>query len=477
MRLPAQRPLARHVAFGGALAFGVAFAWAAATLKLGLVGLALPVPLLVGAALVRWPGPVVLVAIAAAVLAETADFGLFPWTGHLYDDLVKGFMPLDAILAVAALGALIDVAHERRPVLVPPPALTLALSVMGLALVSGVYVGRAGGASLTDTIIYVHVFAYLALVPMIAVNLRVSPEQVRMVLTGAVALGIVKALLGLLVVVTGKGVAADGSTLTYYDPAANWLMSVAMLSILAAVVGGIRLPWWTIAGALLMLLTLILSYRRSFWIGDALGIALVVLLGLSSLGRILALPAALLVGLAMWALGGVALQSDSPLGQRVSSLSSSKINAKPDDRYRIDERANVLANIREHPVAGLGLGVPWRADKQPLPIEADPTHQYVHFAALYWWLRLGVLGLVAYAALIFAGAVMSLRAWRSRALPPVFRAFGLGSLCSMIALVVIETTTTFTGSEPRFTVLLAGQFALLAVLWRQADRSDLIAAV
>jgi hypothetical protein len=50
----------------------------------------------------------------------------------------------------------------------------------------------------------------------------------------------------------------------------------------------------------------------------------------------------------------------------------------------------------------------------------------------------------------------------------VIRAFGLGSLCSMVALAVIETTATFSGSDTRFSLLFAGQLALLSVLWRRA---------
>jgi O-antigen ligase len=477
MRLPALRPVTSDATLGGALLAAGLLVWAGATYKFGLVGLALPLPLLLGVALLRWPGTVAMVAIAAAVLCENPDFGLFPWTGHLYDDIVKGFMPLDAILAIAALGTLVQIVQEQRSVLVPPPPLTLALLLLLLALASGVYVGRAGGASLTDAIIYVHVFLLLVVVPMVAVNLRVGREQIMRVLGVTVALGIVKALLGLLVVVLGKGSPVDGSVLTYYEPAANWIMTVAMLSILAAVAGGIRLPWWMLVGGVLMLVALVLSYRRSFWIADTLGILLVLLLGLSQVARLLLVPTAVLVGVAIWALGGVALQSDSPVGQRLSTLNSSKINAKPDDRYRIDERANVLHNITEHPIAGLGLGIPWHADKQPLPIEADPTHQYVHFAVLYWWLRLGILGMIAYAALIGAGVLMSMQVWRASSLPPPVRAFGLGSLCSMIALVVVETTTTFTGSDVRFTILLAGQLALLAVCVRQAASSDSSAVV
>jgi O-antigen ligase len=477
MRLPAQRPVAPSTAAASAaLALG-ALIWAGATFKFGLAGLALPLPLLAGIALLRWPGTTLILAVAAAVLAEQADWGLATWTGHLYDDLAKGFMPLDAILVLAVLGTLMQIAQDHRTLLVPPLPLTLALTLVLLGLAGGAYVGRAGGVGLTDAILFAHVFLYLVIVPLVAVNLRIGERDVLRVLNVVVVLAIAKALLGLLIVALGRGSPIDGSVLTYYAPTANWIMTVAMLGILAAMIGGVRVPWWMVLGALLMLAALVLSYRRSFWIGDALAIAMVVLLGLSSLGRLLLFPSALLVGVAIWALGGVALQSDSPLGERLSSLNSSKINAKPDDRYRIDERANVLHNITEHPIAGLGIGIPWQATKQPLPIEAEPTHQYVHFAALYWWLRLGLLGLMAYAALIAAGIMMSYRVWRAPGLAPPLRAFGLGSLASMIGLVVIETTTTFTGADVRFTLALAGQLALLAVCVRQAARADSIAVV
>lgn len=477
MRLPAQRPVAPDAAIAGALLTVGALVWAGAILKFGIAGLALPLPLLLGAALLRYPGMTAVLAVAAAVLAENPDFGLFPWTGHLYDDLVKGFMPLDAILTLAVLGTLIQVSQHHRSIKIPPIPLTVALVLMLLGLAGGAYVGRAAGTGLSDSFLDFHVFMYLLIVPLLAVNLEVTREDVTRLLTIVVGLAIVKALLGLLIVALGKGSPIDGSVLTYYEPTANWVTTVAMLGILAAAVSGIRVPWWMILGALLMLASLVLSYRRSFWIGDVLAIVLVVLLGLTTLGRLMLVPTALLVALSLWALGGVALQSDSPLGQRLDSLNSSQINAKPDDRYRLDERANAFHNIIQHPVSGLGFGVPWQADKQPLPIEAEPTHQYVHFAVLYWWMRLGLLGLFAYAALIAAGMLMSFRVWRAPGLEPAVRAFGLGSLASMCALVVIETTTTFTGSDVRFTITLAGQLALLAVCVRQAARADSIAVV
>jgi hypothetical protein len=440
----------------------------AAAFKFGLGGLALPIAVMAAVLLLRFPGPMLVLAVAAVIVCENGDFGLFPQTAQLYTNLVKGFMPIDAILALALAGTAAQLIQDRRPVRLPPPPLVLAGALLGLALLAGLLVGRNAGNGLGVSLLQIHSFFYLPLVPLIAANLRVADRDILRLLWLGVGLALVKALLGLLVVATGRGLAIDDSVLTYYEPAANWLMTVALLSIIAAVLMGARPPLWTIGAAALMLLALVLSYRRSFWIGDLLGIALVVLLGLSSSGRKVVFPAVVLIGVAIWALGGVAVQSDTPLGQRVQSLQASNIQAKPDDRYRLDERANVVAEIKSHPVTGLGIDVPWQASARPLPVEVNPDHEYVHFAVLYWWLKLGVLGMAAYVAMLLATALMSFRVWKHSA-EPFVRAFGLGSLCSIVGLVVIETTATFSGTDARFTLALAGQLALLGVLWRRAD--------
>ena len=440
----------------------------AAAFRFGLGALALPIAVIAGVLLLRFPETLLVAVVVAVVAGEHGDFGLFPQTAELYTDLVKGFTPIDAILTLALVGTGAQLIQERRPVRLPPPPLMLSLALLGLALASGLLVGRDAGVGLTTGLLQVHTFVYLALVPLIAANLRVSNRTVVRVLWLGVALALAKALLGLLVVVTGRGLAIDSSVLTYYEPAANWLMTVVLLSIIAAVLARVRLPTWVVGAAPILLLSLVLSYRRSFWIADLLGIALVVLLGLSAGGRKVLLPGIVLVGAAIWALGGVAVQSDTPLGQRVQSLSASNIQAKPDDRYRLDERANVVAAIKDHPIAGLGIGVPWEASARPLPVEVNPDHQYVHFAVLYWWLKLGVLGMLAYAAMLASALLMSFRVWQ-HAPEAVMRAFGLGSLCSIVGLVVIETTATFSGTDARFTLVLAGQLALLGVLWRRSD--------
>jgi O-antigen ligase len=221
-------------------------------------------------------------------------------------------------------------------------------------------------------------------------------------------------------------------------------------------------------GSPLLVACLLLSYRRSFWIAAVLAILLVVLLGLSPLGRRLLLPVALSIALAVWLVGSGHFQSQLPLVKRVVSLQPSSLEANVEDRYRLDERANVIGEIERHPIVGLGMTVPWTATVRPLPIEHENGRDYVHFAALWFWLKLGVLGLLAYAGMLLAGLVLAWRAWR-RSHEPALRAFGLASLCGIVGLAVIETTATFTGVDTRFTILLGTQLGLLALIARTAD--------
>ena len=207
---------------------------------------------------------------------------------------------------------------------------------------------------------------------------------------------------------------------------------------------------------------LLLSYRRSFWIAAVLAVLLVLLLGISPLGRRMLVPVGLLVALAIWLLGSTSFQSQSPIVKRVTSLQSSKVEANVEDRYRIDERANVLSEIDRHPISWAGHDDPMGSHRQALPVEHEGGRLYVHFAALWFWLKLGVLGLLAYIADHRGRAlVLAFRAWRA-AHDPISRAFGLASLCGVVALVVLDTTASFTGVDARFTVLFGAQLGLLA---------------
>jgi O-antigen ligase len=179
-------------------------------------------------------------------------------------------------------------------------------------------------------------------------------------------------------------------------------------------------------------------------------------------------PVSLLLVLSILLLGSVGFQSSgSPIVRRFTSLAPAKLEANAQDRYRLDERANVLGNIGEHPITGLGVTVPWAATFRPLSVEHPEGRQYVHFAALWFWLKLGILGLFAYITILIGALVLAWQAWR-RSREPVLRAFGLASLCGITGLAAMDTTASFTGVDPRFTVLFAAQLGLLALIVRTA---------
>jgi O-antigen ligase len=216
-------------------------------------------------------------------------------------------------------------------------------------------------------------------------------------------------------------------------------------------------------GSPLLFGCLLLSYRRSFWIAAVLAAILIVLFASTPRIRRVLIPAGMLVALAVWLLANTGVQSNLPVIKRINSISASTLEANAEDRYRIDERANVIAEIERHPLEGIGSGGTWKATAAPLSVEHEEGRSYSHVALLLYWLKLGILGVGAYLALIVGSALLGWRAWRS-ARDPAMRAFGLASACAVAGLAVMDTTASFTGVEARFTAIFAIQLGLLAIL-------------
>jgi O-antigen ligase len=440
----------------------------AAMRKLGAVGLLAPLALVLLAVILVRPLLAVGLVVALAVLCEGPTFGIFTFTDHIYTQLYRDISLLDALVLLAVASVAIDVMRSGRG-LRCPRALVLPLVLLALAMVAGIVTGHAGGASLRFAITSEHVLLYLLLLPVAVANLDLDRRRLRILLGAVAVIVIFKALLGLVEVVGHLGAQIEGSsTLTYYEPTTNWAIMVVLLSVAAAALARTKMPLWTALGSPLLLACLLLSYRRSFWVGAALGVLLVLLLGISPLGRRLLLPAALAVAAGVLLLGSLNFQSQLPIVKRVTSLAPNRLEANLQDRYRLDERANVISAISQHPITGLGMTIPWRATARPLPLEGEGEgRQYVHFAALWFWMKLGVLGLFAYIAVMLGGMALALETWR-KAPDGLMRAFGLGSLCSIAGLLVIDTTASFTGVDPRFTILFGAQLGLLALIARAA---------
>jgi O-antigen ligase len=441
-----------------------------ASYKLGIAGLLAPLGIVLLLLLLRRPVVTVGLVVGLVIACEGPTFGILTFTSHLYTKIYGDLGVLDVLVAVAVLAVGLDLVRSGRALQIPR-ALRLPSALLALAMVAGFVTGHAAGGSLRFVLASEDVLAFLLVLASAGAKLDIDRDRLTMLLYGAVALAIVKAVLGLLEIAGGYGQSIEaGASLTYREPTSNWLIMITLLALFAGGLARARPPLWMLLGSPLLVASLLLSYRRSFWIAFVLAALLVLLLGLSPLGRRLLLPAAVGIGIAIWLAGSIQFQSQLPVAKRVASLQPSRVEANVEDRYRLDERANVLGEIGRHPITGLGMTVPWAATDRPLPVEHAGGREYVHFAALWFWLKLGILGLLAYIGFLCGSGVLAWQAWR-RSRETALSAFGLASLCGIVGLVVIETTATFTGVDARFTVLLGVQIGLLALLARPADSS------
>lgn len=431
--------------------------------KFGTAGILAPVAVAGLALLLQRPVGSMAALFVLTVVCEGPTFGFVKFTDHLYSQAFKGMTPLDMVVAIALFAAAFGAIGSRRPVRLPRPLVPAAIALL-LGMIAGAVTGHANGQTLRAVLLSQNVLVYLLLLPLVVANFDLDRRTVQRMLGWVVALAVFKSLLGMIEVAGHYGTVIEGrSTLTYYEATPNWVIMLALLGICAALATKTRLPRWMLFSSPLLLASLILSYRRSFWIAAVLGIVLVVLLGLSPAGRRVLLPVALLVGVAIWLVGSVSIQSQSPVVKRIVSLTPSKLEQSPEASYRNYERANVLQAISEHPITGLGMKVPWAATATVLPLENEEGRQYVEVAALWFWLKLGIIGLVAYVSFIGGSLLLAWRVWR-RSPEPELRVFGLASFAGILGLIPMEFTATFTGVDPRFTVVLCVQVGLLALL-------------
>lgn len=433
---------------------------------LALVGLAAVLLLL------ERPGFFVGVVIVLTVLVEGRDAApIFPDAAAIYDRAAGGVIPLELLTLLMLVAVGIDVLR-RRELLLPEP-LTFPLVALAMAILFGLTMGYFEGASVGDMAAVLRRLLNLVIFPLVVVNVVRTRAALRIAVSVVVTLALIKAVVGLASVVGGFGFASEnpggGTTiLTYYESTANWVLTLFVLGFVAALTTRARMPWWAWAAAPLSLASLVLSYRRSFWIGASVGLMLVVLLGSGRFGRRVVLPLVVVVsiGLALTLSGHVVTEQQSPLIKRAQSLDPTKLKTNKEDRYRIDERRNVLADIGDHPITGLGIARGWE-ERYPVSVERKGSREYVHFAALWYWLHLGILGLAAYLGLFGAAIVCGYGLWKQGA-EPWLRAIGLGFIGSLAALMIAETTASFTGVEVRATIVVGAALGLLAAARRVA---------
>ena len=241
--------------------------------KLGTAGLLAPLALAAVAMLLARPRLAVGLVVALVILCEGPTFGILTVTSHLYSQVYKYLSVLDVLVALAIVSVALEVMREHRPLWLPGP-LKLPLAILLLAMVAGVVTGHANGAGLRYAIVSEHVLCYLQLLPIAIANLDLDRRQVMRLLLALFVLAVLKAVLGLVEVAGHYGETVEGrTTLTYYEPAANWLIMVAMLGVLAySLLGRALPPLRVLLGSPLLVACLVLAYRRSVWIAAVLGV-------------------------------------------------------------------------------------------------------------------------------------------------------------------------------------------------------------
>ncbi len=463
--------------------FGVAVGVAAAGLATGLLlaaglqyagpkGALAPVLALLCVVLLRFPGFTFGLMVTLAVLGEAEATGVIPSGAPYYDTTISSLTPPDMLLLLGLGGVLLRfVTDDERPRL--PDPLTLPLILLAFALVAGMVTGYSANAGVSKGELFhrgMHV-AYVFLVPVLAVNVIRDTRSLKVFAFVVAALGAIKGVTGLYVSLGGFGNTVEDEVITFLNPVPNLLMLILVLGVVAALIRKVKVPAWMLAAAPIGLLSLVLSFRRSFWIAAAFTLIVVVIIASRRRGRAVLAVGAVALALTLAAtltIGSSDNPSASPIQERAQTLSPGGIGSNRGDRYRVDERHNVIENIERAPLTGVGLGVNWKVH-QPLAEAHD--RRYAHVATLWYWLALGPLGLIAYLAVFGTGLATARRIWR-RHPDEIVQVCAIATFGAVLGLAIVELTATFTGIEPRVSLILGAALGWLAAAWADLPAKD-----
>ena len=425
-----------------------------------------------GVWLLNRPAQSLALMIVAVVVCESDTQGFLPVTHWLYVRFpVVRLAPADLLVLLAFASAVLGRIRARRP-LSAPGVFSAPLALVAVATVWGVIMGKTGPVSGVDLLNEARPLVVLLIVPLAVVNVVDDRATLRRMVALLAGLAVFKGAEGMVGWLLGAGRPLAGSHITFYEPTANFVLLALSLSIFAAFLLEGRVTWWAAGAGALMVVTLALSFRRSFWIAAVVGVVFVVAATSGRRRRPFVLLAIAIVGLSL-AVGvraGGGTES-SALTARLQSLAPSSLSANAEDAYRLDEQRNVEAEIRQHPVTGLGLGVPW-TPRFPLTESYAGATAYTHVVFFWWWMKLGLPGLVALLSLLGVGIVTAFRIGM-RDPDPWGRAIGVGLGSALVGMLAAETTGSFTGVDLRYTVMLGVVIGLLAV----ADRLSALPAI
>jgi O-antigen ligase len=411
----------------------------------------LAIGLVAAGALVRWPA---LTVVSLLIVCQELDPSLafagpgasgLLYLGHqVYFETEARF----SLLTLALLLPTAAVLARRRPA---RPRLAGLLVVLALG---AYYAARvwAGGASVTSAINQDSRFAILfGLCFLIGAGTARSGDWVRYAVPVVRWVLSAMALLGIYLLTTGQGQAANGSNVIFYDSAMGAIAGAVVLA--AVLTPASQRDWrlWWLAGAATVIV--VLSARRNVW--AAMAVALVVGLMFARdrmrlVLRLLGAGAIVLVAVAIFlpaVMSGIGHQLSAIWGATQGTAADASTQGHLSD-ISVGWRA-----VEASPINGVG------PNGHVLGLVVEGTGPlYIHNEILESWLRFGIAGALLVVAVQLVLAVQAVQALRLPSLDFISRWACLLLLTAPVAMLTAPFLTT-TQRWPAILGLAAGLVA------------------
>jgi O-antigen ligase len=436
------------VACSFAIVAGLA-AGAAATSGHSMIVFAFPALLLPVAIWKRNAASVIIVLAIATLIEQQQDTltvgpgvaGAFTQKIPLFLSITQGsgVNPFEVLL-VLILSIWVMKGALEGSLRLPHSALSRAIGVFLLVVLWGFGTGLADGGAFRWAVWEVRPFVYLGIMFWVSASLLRTKRALRAVLWTLVLGSGFKALQGVKIWIPARHLTPRPEAILAHEEA--FFFGLFIFLTLGLWIFEQRGALRTTATALLpaVLLANLANSRRTSWAILVLGLVAMIVVAYATLPHRRRMLRRLGVGLAI----GSALYfpafwtSDSTIGQPAHAIHSA---IKPDARdassntYRNQEDANLWFNIHRSPVVGMGFGRPIDYAKPIALVTNDPMIKYVtHNSVLYIWMRLGLIGEVAFLMMIATAILRAVELARVR--DPELALFGTLMVCAVVAYLV-----------------------------------------
>ncbi|HET9707464.1 MAG TPA: O-antigen ligase family protein [Gemmatimonadales bacterium] len=332
-------------------------------------------------------------------------------------------------------------------------ALAAFLALVTVSALLAIYAGRTTSS---EALSWARPFAMLAFFWVI-VRLFPTPEQRRTLLTGVAAIAAGTGVVALVVALGagfghsleapgGETIRAQGSIerVRLAGLSAGYALFWFAVVQMVAGRGARRLAWALILGGIV--LDIVVSFNRNMWIGLAIGLILMAVLGGARLrNRLLAAVAVGIAGMAMLGIFGASTNSNSSVvgpvikrGETLLHLRKTEQESSLADRFRETRAAWKVAE--DHLAIGVGAGAPFGVFSTEQVGSGEfvtgfrrSPQLFLHNQYLYLLLIAGIPGLLAF--LLFLGTPVRY-AFGRRPRDPAVAACGVGIALIMISSVV-----------------------------------------